>query len=70
MVSNDVESVNPNGIPSFSPALRGTSYAGKHRPSPFNPEWVASDGIARDWRAQNGFNPFRVDEKWVDDFPG
>jgi hypothetical protein len=35
--------VNPNGIPSFSPGLRGTSYPGFTFPkSIFNPEGVAS----------------------------
>ena len=29
--------LNPNGITAFSAVLRGTIYAGKRRPSPFNP---------------------------------
>jgi len=36
-------SLNPNGIPSFSPALRRRSYAGKTARRVINPERVAFD---------------------------
>ena len=56
----------PNGISSFSPALRGTNYAGKRRPSPFNPEWVASDGIARDWCRRMDATPLGLETTLAD----
>ena len=38
----EVALANPNGIPSLSPGLRGTSYPGSRSCSPFNPNGVAS----------------------------
>jgi hypothetical protein len=47
--------MNPNGIPSISPGLRGTRYPGLADPKKFNPNGVASPF------ARKLFNPFRVD---------
>ena len=38
---------NPNGILSFSPGLRGTSYPGASQNECANPNWVASDSADR-----------------------
>ena len=49
---------NPNGIESFSPGLRGTSYPGltdQDAPTP--------TGLRHTGRAE-GCNPFRVDDVW------
>ena len=45
---------NPNGIPSLSPVLRGTSYAGCAVGYVINPERVASVGLTR-WPAGAGW---------------
>ena len=50
-------SVNPNGIPSLSPGLRGTSYPGFGEERQANPERVVSRGVPA---TRNGCNPVGV----------
>ena len=46
--SQDRDSVNPKGIASFSPGLRGTSYPGNRIKYHFNPNGVAATGVGGD----------------------
>ena len=52
--------MNANGVLSFSPRLRGTSYLGSVVQNESNPNGVASDPALRR-RVGQRFNPFRVD---------
>jgi hypothetical protein len=51
--------MNPNGIASQSPGLRGTSYPGFTVRRVFNPNGIASFGLRR-W----GATPLGLDDPW------